>query len=287
MIKPASDVWYEISKTNNLEFEFHTLGNNKNIPVLIARDVYQQPDKVRDFLLEFPYWATKEIEDAETTVRPGLTAEIPPLFQKNFYRTLTKPLQKMLGVKKMEVRDGYVNLEGGKMHLDRSSISCCYPHVDNKPDDPEYAQMHVAANINLSKSDDPVRTGFWSWFGKTNYMDLTLDEENELDNFYGRHEQQVVSKWFQMKNYENFRFEDAVEMGYNDLVLYSTMQFHNPYIESEWHGEQDRMMLTSFYAVYPDDLDFNDSELDIVSATWETFRLNTLHNYHPRYTRFI
>ena len=61
MIKPSSEIWNEISVTNNLEFEFHNLGTRHPIPIVIAKDVFKYPDKVREFLLTFPYWATKDI----------------------------------------------------------------------------------------------------------------------------------------------------------------------------------------------------------------------------------
>jgi hypothetical protein len=287
MIKPSSEIWNEISVTNNLEFEFHNLGTRQPFTIIVAKDVFKYPDKVREFLLTFPYWATKDIEEKDTTVRPGLTAEIPPLFQTQFYKFLTTPLKKILGVHTIGVRDGYVNLEGGKMTLDRSSCCCCYPHVDNELDDPDYLQMHIAANINLSQSPDPVRTGFWSWMGRNNWMDMNRDEANALNNFYDRHEDAKADSWFQMEDYEHFRLEDAVQMQYNDLVMYSTMQFHNPYIQPEWHRDYDRMMLTAFLTVYPDALDFPDSDLNTVGATWEAFRLNSVHNYHPQYTSVL
>ena len=147
--------------------------------------------------------------------------------------------------------------------------------------------MHIAANINLSHSPDPVRTGFWSWMGRNNWMDMNRDEANALNQFYDRHEDAKADSWFQMEDYENFRLEDAVEMQYNDLVMYSTMQFHNPYIQPEWHRDYDRMMLTAFFTVYPDALDFPDTDLETVGATWEAFRLNSIHNYHPQYTSVV
>ena len=116
---------------------------------------------------------------------------------------------------------------------------------------------------------------------------MNRDEANALNQFYDRHEDAKADSWFQMEDYENFRLEDAVEMQYNDLVMYSTMQFHNPYIQPEWHRDYDRMMLTAFFTVYPDALDFPDSDLETVGATWEAFRLNSVFNYHPQYTSVV
>ena len=49
MIKSADKIWDEVGEINNLEFEYHYLGEDQDIPVLIAKDVFKYPDKVVEF----------------------------------------------------------------------------------------------------------------------------------------------------------------------------------------------------------------------------------------------
>ena len=86
-------------------------------------------------------------------------------------------------------------------------------------------------------------------------------------------------------SYEDFKYADAVTMPYNSLAAYSVYNLHNPYIEPNWFNTSDRLTLTVFYGILPEDLDFPDGDLEIVKASWDFFRLTTLHNYNPENTR--
>jgi hypothetical protein len=88
-----------------------------------------------------------------------------------------------------------------------------------------------------------------------------------------------------MHNYENFVFEDSVEMCYNSLAAYPTTNLHNPYIMTDWFNDCDRLVLTAFYSICPENLNFPDRDLEIVSDVWEFMRLTTVHNYHPERTK--
>jgi hypothetical protein len=285
LIKSATQIWEEISAINNMQIEFHML--NGVVPVLLVRDVFKQPDKVHDFLNTLDYWETRNFGDS-SIVRPGLTHVFTEPLNPWLAKDFTQAFSKLFGVSRMRVDDIYASAMSGHMTLDSTDGLCCYPHIDSdvydRVDDPEFQESILVANINLSKSVDPVSTGFWSWRGKHTSLDFTRDDKNSITNFYNRHEEQKTNGWFQIKDYEDFKFETTADMMYNSLVMYSTHYYHNPYILPQWFKDNHRLMMSIFYAFVPQDLDFEERDSELVSAAWEHFRLNTLFNYHPLQT---
>ena len=283
MINSADKIWEQIGEINNLEFEYHYLGDDADIPVLIAKDVFKYPDKVVEFVNTLPFWETRNMTGDEI-IRPGLTHEISGLLSHQFCYRLSKPVGKIFGVPRPRLFDVYLSATGGKMTLDQSGGLCCYPHTDSHPSQPAQETQNIALNINLT-NHGAVKTGFWSWMSKKSLLDFNMDELNALNNFQNRHENVSATSWFQMRDYEEFKYEDAVTMPYNSLAAYSTYNLHNPVIEPDWFGTSDRLTFTAFYGILPEDLDFRDGDLEIVKASWDFFRLMTLHNYNPEYTR--
>ena len=283
MINSADKIWEQVGEINNLEFEYHYLGDDADIPVLIAKDVFKYPDKVVEFVNTLPFWETRNMTGDEI-IRPGLTHEISGLLSHQFCYRLSKPVGKIFGVPRPRLFDVYLSATGGKMTLDQSGGLCCYPHTDSHPSQPAQETQNIALNINLT-NHGAVKTGFWSWMNKKNLLDFNMDELNALNNFQNRHENVSATSWFQMRDYEEFKYEDAVTMPYNSLAAYSTYNLHNPVIEPDWFGTSDRLNFTAFYGILPEDLDFRDGDLEIVKASWDFFRLMTLHNYNPEYTR--
>lgn len=283
LIRSATQIWNQISEVNNLEFEFHLIEDK--VPVLIANDVYKNPDLVSEFFENLDYWETRYFVDSDN-VRPGLTHRFPNVLRPTIASQLEQRIKTLFGVSKLSVWDLYLQCTCGNMTLDSTGSLCCYPHVDTPLFDTIDEIPCFVANINLSKSVHPVTTGFWSWRGKTNALDFDRNDKNSLSNFYSRHELQKVNSWFQIRNYEDFVFETSVTMRYNSLVVYPTMNIHNPYIEPHWFTDKERLMLSVFFCLSPEDLDFEDRHLDTVSYSWEHFRLDTLFNYHPQQTQF-
>ena len=283
MIKSADKIWEEVGEINNLEFEYHYLGENQDIPVLIAKDVFKYPDKVVEFANTLPFWETRNMIGDEI-IRPGLTYEVSPLLSYQFTHRLSRLVGKIFGVPKPKIFDVYASATGGKMTLCQSGGLCCYPHTDANPTDSAQDTQNVALNINLT-NHGAVKTGFWSFMNKKSLLDFNMDELNAFNNFQHRHTDIASSSWFQMRDYEDFKYEDAVTMPYNSLAAYSVYNLHNPYIEPDWFNISDRLTLTVFYGILPEDLDFPDGDLEFVKASWDFFRLTTLHNYNPEHTR--
>lgn len=281
LIESKTDIWDKISKVNNLEIEFHKLDGK--IPVLIARDVFAYPDEVYNFIQTLDFWETKNFA-TNSIVRPGLTHQFAePLFPF-IVKEFTPGLSRLFGVNNLEPTDIYCQATSGTMSLDPTEGLCCYPHTDNDLFDSKEEGPCLVANLNLTKSIDPVRTGFWSWRGKTNFLDMDREDKNTLTNFYNRHEDQTIDKWFQIHDYEEFKLESAAEMVYNSLVVYFPGFLHNPYIKPEWFSDDHRLMMSIFYTMSPEGLDFEERDAELVGAAWEHFKLDTLFNYHPQQT---
>lgn len=282
MIRSSTKIWKEISEVNNLEFEYHMLPGN--VPIITAKNVFRYPDNVQEFLESLDYWETKDFDNNDV-VRPGMTHQFTPNLFSMMGDQLTQRFKKIFGVSHMAISDMYTQATSGTMGLDVTGGLCCYPHMDSDPyDNFENDKPCIVANINFSKSSDPVITGFWSWRGKNNVLDFNREDKNTLTNFYDRHEEQTISKWFQIHDYEDFKFESSTTMVYNSLVVYPTGCVHNPYIKPDWFSDKERLVLSAFYSINLEDLDFEEKYVDDVSYTWEHFRLNTLFNYHPQLT---
>lgn len=283
LIRSATQIWNKISEVNNLEFEFHLLDNK--VPILVARDVFKNPDLVSEFIENLDYWETRYFINSDN-VRPGLTHRFPEMLRPTITDQINQRIKKLFGVSELSIWDLYVQCTSGKMTLDSTGSLCCYPHIDTPLLDTLDDIPCFVANINFSKSMDPAVTGFWSWKEKTNALDFNREDKNSLTNFYNRHESQVVDSWFQIKDYEEFKFETSVAMEYNSLVVYPTMNLHNPYIEPNWFSDKQRLVLSIFYSISPEFLDFEERDIDTVSYSWEHLRLDTLFNYHPNQTKF-
>ena len=220
MIKSADKIWEEVGEINNLEFEYHYLGEDQDIPVLIAKDVFKYPDKVVEFANTLPFWETRNMIGDEI-IRPGLTYEVSPLLSYQFTHRLSRRVGKIFGVPKPKIFDVYASATGGKMTLCQSGGLCCYPHTDANPADSAQDTQNVALNINLT-NHGAVKTGFWSFMNKKSLLDFNMDELNAFNNFQHRHTDIASSSWFQMRDYEDFKYEDAVTMPYNSCLLYTS-----------------------------------------------------------------
>ncbi len=57
MLKDCSKVWKEISVVNSPTFQLRHLGKNNDIPIIIAKDIFKYPEKVKDFLSNGYWWS--------------------------------------------------------------------------------------------------------------------------------------------------------------------------------------------------------------------------------------
>ena len=60
MLEPINKKWSEVFVVNNSTFEYKFIGKNKDIPIIIARDILKYPDKVREFVSNGYWWVNEK-----------------------------------------------------------------------------------------------------------------------------------------------------------------------------------------------------------------------------------
>ena len=56
MIKDCSKIWEEVFVVNDPTFELIYFGKDKDIPIIVAKNILKYPDKVREFLSNGYWW---------------------------------------------------------------------------------------------------------------------------------------------------------------------------------------------------------------------------------------
>ena len=281
MIKSCNDIWAEISVVNNAKWQFKFVGKDNDIPVLMAEDYFKFPDKVKDFLVNGHWW-TNGCNNFESIIRPGKSYYVFPEIHDWFADPLINSFRPLFGVKEVGVKNISGNCFNGNMQIE--DLRSVFPHTDlveNVIED----SAHFACNINLTNSDK-VKTGFWSFKGKKSWLDYSHNDYNDETRFFKNLNHSLVDKpkWFQIDDYDPWKLEEIVEMGYNSFVSYPTCFLHNPYIKEDWFNDSDRVTIAAFFDIIPKDLDFEQKDLGDVSFTWEFFHLDKIHNFHPKET---
>ena len=161
-MKSASDRWQEIAVLNNLKFEFKSLGKENDIPILVAPDYFKFPDLVREYFVN-GYWWDNYSDD---NVRPGKSFLIHDEVVQWFVSPFVHSMAPLFGLKHFYSECAFGNCFNGNMTL--NDIRSPFPHVDitGQPDDMGdrlRSSPHIACNINITESEYPVTTGFWSF----------------------------------------------------------------------------------------------------------------------------
>ena len=60
---------------------------------------------------------------------------------------------------------------------------------------------------------------------------------------------------------EFLQLEDKSNMVYNEMTCYPTFFFHNPYLETDWFTETDRITISAFLNTSPENLDFKEDNI--------------------------
>ena len=84
--------------------------------------------------------------------------------------------------------------------------------------------------------------------------------------------------WHQIKDEGPWKLECVAPLEYNTYVLYSPFLIHNPYIETDWNIDTDRLSLATFFRMNPANL-MSSNGNDSISKIWNMFRLNSLYNF--------
>lgn len=286
MIRNSNNDWQDICEINPLKVEFKYLGD---IPVLIARDFFTNPDAITEFFSKGHWWenGTNEVM-AEELIRPGKSLYFHEEVMDWFAAPILAPFLSLLGVKAVKLHSINGNCFNGDMPLD--NLLSAFPHTDVPGGDFVKAPQ-IAFNIGLTKERQHlVQTGFWSFDGKKSKLDFSFNDESaveKLNDYILGTKDARGNTWFQIKDFEQYKLEEIVNIDYNSLVAYPTHYLHNPYMEPHWFTGHDRVTIAGFLGAYPEDLDFEDNHLEDVSYAWEFFQLDKIHNFHPKKTKII
>lgn len=270
MIESKKEIWEKVFKFNDFEIEFKTLPGN--VPIIFVKDIFKYPDEMYEFISHLDFWPTNTNIEGQSA-RPGLSHKFDPLLFNFLSTEFRKKFSSVFGLHEMKTMCMYTTILSADMELDSNGL-CCYPHVDIV--DGLDLRPVFAANFNLSQSKDPVVTGFWSWIGKTCFLDLTNVEKNKLQRLPGNYQKNI--KWNQLKDLEDLKLESSIEMPYNSMVMYPTFFIHNPIMEEGWFQDTQRVMLSIFPVFNPDDLiSFSDNTTKCI---WKYFRLDDFWNFY-------
>ena len=297
MLEPINKKWSEVFVVNNSTFEYKFIGKNKDIPIIIARDILKYPDKVREFVSNGYWWINEKSEDF---ARPGKSFMFGDGNENLCMDPIMHYVQILFGVTKVNVAGLTSNCNNGNMDvLNPHSI---YPHVDNiidglpsEFDSNESETLEgrrnliediqldpiVAFNINITDSDK-VNTGFWSFDNKKSLLEFTHNDYiNQLvydEELYQKGVSENMSKWSLIDDCDHYKLNDIVNLEYNSLILYPSHYFHNLYLKPEWFTDSDRITVTGFFEIDPEDMSFKSEEFDRVYNLWESFGLNKICN---------
>ena len=282
MIEDSNKVWEEIFVVNDPTFELSYIGDN--IPIITVKNILKYPDRVKEFLSNGYWWINGINSD---NYRAG----------KSFYfgeneevclSPLVEYFQQLFGLKYIEVLSLYANCLNGNMNLQK--IDSAFPHVDVWPNEDDYElyldgnsdllklSTEIAFNINLTEwNENPVKTAFWSFKNKKSIFEFTREDFNDYESFNEQLDNNV-NKWFQLdNNYGQYKLEDIVTIEYNSMILYPSFYWHSPYLKSDWFTNADRITLTGFFAIDPNNMSFSKEEFKNIYNVWRLFGLNEIY----------
>lgn len=289
MVDTLTDKWVRFTELNNSSFEIINLGK---VQILVINDFLKYPDKLRSLIDELKFNSCLNRFHA----KPGKTYFFDPSLNYIYAQPIITTISKIFSCNGVHSPFLSINCFNGNMLSHYN-----YPHIDANGRNPE---VTIAANLGLTKNLKGG-TGFWSYRGKINAVDMSLSDlqhqqsfidkqrENsrlkinkstELLNINGRgsvlenDDLDDFFKWEQIEDEGDWKLECIAPLDYNSLVLYSALDFHNPYIKPEWYLDDDRISLSAFFDVEPGTLNIDDNNKSSVSNLWKIFRLDAIHN---------
>jgi len=245
-MKCASEKWREVFVLNELSFETleDSCTSDREIPIIIVRNVLKYPEQVREFMENGYWWDNGGDPDC---ARPGKSFDFGPNIE-TYFTPLTDQLTKFYDVENVIPIEFYGNSYNGNMKL-YTSMSYI-PHVDTFPDDDqnENPLNDVAFNINLTKSDK-VKTAFYSFNKNKSICDFTAKDYNDLSFITDKQRSLNVEQWKESGGdvYENYKLEYVADIDYNSMILYPSHYWHNAYLKEDWFIDEDRVTFTGFF----------------------------------------
>lgn len=265
-MESVNEKWEKYTEINNTSYE--VLDNDGSIAIII-KDFLKYPDQFSDLLYSFPHWDNYRLP----TARPGKTfafnLDFVSVASEFVARTISNTFVADVGCSGMHTNCLNGNMKGHYF----------YPHIDSNLNHRGREGPHIAANLGLTK-ELQGGTSFWKFNGKRSPVDMSLEEENKYKSF-ARFDETEVLEWEQVQSDGNWELTHIVPLEYNSLVIYSTLDFHNPYVEDDWFIDRDRFTLAVFFEIGS----FNHENLDIETKNklfdiWKGLHLCKLFNYY-------
>ena len=273
MIEPFDKLWNKLFVFNEFNIEYKNI--SKKIPLILIKDIFKYPDELYDVISKLSHWPLNR--GLDDSARPGISHQFSPIIMNYASSKFNEKISNIFGVKRVDTTCMYSTVCYSGMTLDPKGISNI-PHFDSPIPNGNRIYPHVVTNFNLSKTSDPVSTGFWSWMGKCCGLDFTVDERN-LYNLYVN-KQSPETKWSQFKSGGGFEFEGFMQMPYNSALIYPTTYLHSPYIKNDWFCDSQRLMLSIFSAIAPQNLSYPIEQKNHIKNIWEKFRLSSYLGYY-------
>lgn len=265
-MESVNEKWEKYTEINNTSYD--VIDNNGSIAIVI-KDFLKYPDKFSEFLRSFPHWDNYRL----STARPGKTfafnIDFTPVAAEFIASAVANTLISNISCTGMHTNCLNGNMKGHYF----------YPHVDSDLSNRCRNGAHIAANLGLTK-DLRGGTSFWKFNGKRSPVDMSLEEENVYKS-HARFDDRQVLPWEQVQSDENWELTHVVPIEYNSLVMYSSLEFHNPYLKDDWFIDTDRFTLAVFFEI----VSFNHENLDTETKNklfdiWKGLHLCKIFNYY-------
>lgn len=289
MVDNLTEKWIKYTQINNSSSEIIDIGKVK---VLVVKDIFKYPDQLRSLIDELKFDSCLNTHIGS----PGKKYTFNPSLNYLYARPITNIISEIFGCMGVYSKLIYINCFNGNMLSHYN-----YPHIDSDGRNPN---VSIVGNIGLTKNMKGG-TGFWSYRGKLNAIDMTLSEFNCYENFikdqnktsdliidkitnllYTSKSNSIMEdnnlddfcRWRQIENEGDWKLEGIAPLEYNSFVMYSSLNFHNPYIKEDWYINNDRISISTFFDVEPNSLNYNSANKSSISNLWKIFKLDTIHN---------
>ena len=272
-IKTIDEDYFKFTELNNTkpEIKEYISSNGYKSHSIIIKDFLKYPDKFSSLLGSFPHF----INEKEDTGRPGSSYCFSVQTFQKFSFFIRKCLFEIFKIN-LECVSLYTNCFSGIMNTHQIP-----PHCD--VEDPRQLNNgpHLVCNLGLTEGSKGG-TSFWSYLKKPGFLEMTYEEINSYSNYmFEAHDFNDINEWHNTDNDGEWKLEYVVPWGYNDLVVYSPLLFHQPYFKKEWFMEKDRFSLASMYNIKISEIDMIPEKVhEDAYDIWKKFELCKTLNYY-------
>jgi hypothetical protein len=272
-IKTIDEDYFKFTELNNIQPEIteHVSSNGYKSYSMVVRDFLKYPDQFSSLVQSLSHFKNEK----EVTGRPGATYSFSVDTSPRCSFFIRKCLFEIFKIN-LECTSLYTNCFSGIM--DSHKIP---PHCD--VEDPRNLNIgpHLVCNLGLTKGSKGG-TSFWTFLKKSGVLEMGYEDINSYTNYMDEtHELNDINEWENTDEDGEWKLEYIVPWGYNELVIYSPMLFHQPYFKKEWFLDKDRLSLASMYNVKTEEINMIPEEfIRDAYDVWKKFELCKILNYY-------